>query len=135
VLLAICPGSSSVQVGSGTQAFTATVANTTDDSVTWQVNDITGGNAKFGTITSAGVYTAPATAPTPAAVTITAISNVDNTIVSTSTVNITTPGSHGGGAVDPFTLFGEALALAAALGSRRYARRCAASNQDFCARR
>ena len=135
VLLAVCPGSSSVQVGSGTQAFTATVANTTDDSVTWQVNDITGGNAKFGTITSAGVYTAPATAPTPAAVTITAISNVNNASVSTSIVNITTPGSHGGGAVDPFTLFGEALALAAALGSRRYARRCAASNQDFWARR
>ncbi|MFL6603833.1 MAG: S8 family serine peptidase [Steroidobacteraceae bacterium] len=135
VLLAVCPGSSSVQVGSGTQAFTATIANTTDDSVTWQVNDIPGGDSKVGTITSGGVYTAPATAPKPAAVTITAISNTDHAVVSTSTVNITTPGSHGGGAVDPFTLLVEALALGAALGSRRYARRCAASNQDFWARR
>jgi hypothetical protein len=37
--------------------------------------------------------------------------------------------------MDPFTLLGEALALGAAVSSRRYARRCAASNQDFCARR
>jgi hypothetical protein len=70
------------------------------------------------------------------AVTITAVSNADNTVVSTSTVNITLPqSSHGGGAMDPFTLLGEAVALGAALASRRYARRCAASSQDFCARR
>jgi serine protease len=136
VLLAVCPGSSSVQVGSGTQTFTATVANTTDDSVTWQVNDITGGDADVGTITSAGVYTAPAKVPAAPAVTITAISNTDQSILSMSTVNITSPsGSSGGGAMDPLTLLGEALALGAALSSRRYARRCAASNQDFCARR
>jgi serine protease len=136
MLLAVCPGSTSVQAGSGTQAFTATVANTTDDSVTWQVNEITGGDATVGTITSAGVYTAPANVPAAPAVTITAISNTDQSILSTSTVNITSPqGSSGGGAMDPLTLLGEALALAAALTSRRYARRCAASNQDFCARR
>jgi serine protease len=121
VLLAVCPGSSSVPVGSGTQAFTATVANTSDDSVTWQVNNIAGGNSTVGTITSAGVYTAPATVPSASAVTITAVSNADHTIVSTSTVNITSPGSgsHGGGAMDPLTLLGEALALGAALSSRR----------------
>ena len=136
VLLAVCPGSSNVLVGSGTQTFTATVANTTDDSVTWQVNEITGGDANVGTITAAGVYTAPAKVPSAAAVTITAISNADNTVLSTSIVNITSPsGSGGGGAMDPFTLLGEALALGAAVSSRRYARRCAASNQDFCARR
>jgi hypothetical protein len=38
--------------------------------------------------------------------------------------------------MDPVTLLGEALALGVALASRRrYARRCAASNHDFCARR
>jgi len=137
VLLAVCPGSSHVVVGSGTQTFTATVANTTDDSVTWQVNEITGGDANVGTITAAGVYTAPATVPSVSVVKITAISNVDNTVLSTSTVAITTSSSGfgGGGAMDPFTLLGEALALGAAVRSRRYARRCAASNQDFCARR
>jgi serine protease len=120
VLLAVCPASSSVLVGSGTQTFTATVANTTDDSVTWQVNGIAGGNSSVGTITSAGVYTAPAQVPSGSAVTITAVSNADNTIVSTSNVNITSPSSsHGGGAMDPFTLLCEALALGAALRSRR----------------
>jgi len=136
VLLAVCPGSSSVLVGSGTQTFTATVANATDDSVTWQVNEIAGGDSNVGTITSGGVYTAPAKVPSASAVTITAVSNADHMVLSTSTVNITSPpGSGGGGAMDPFTLLGEALALGAALSARRYARRCAASNQDFCARR
>jgi hypothetical protein len=37
--------------------------------------------------------------------------------------------------MDPLTLIGEALALGAALLSRRYARRSAASSQDFCALR
>jgi hypothetical protein len=132
VLLAVCPASSSVLVGSGTQTFTATVANTTDDSVTWQVNGIAGGNSSVGTITSAGVYTAPAQVPSGSAVTITAVSNADNTIVSTSNVNITSPSSsHGGGAMDPFTLLCEALALGAALRSRRGA---AGKNHAFCRR-
>jgi serine protease len=136
VLLAVCPGSSNVLVGSGTQTFTASAANTTDDSVTWQVNEIPGGNSTVGTITSAGVYTAPATVPAASAVTIAAVSNADQTLVSTSVVNITSPpSSHGGGAMDPLSLLGEALTLVAVLSSRRYARRCAASNQDFCARR
>jgi serine protease len=136
VLLAVCPGSGSVQAGGGTQAFTVTVANTTDDSVTWSVNDIAGGNATIGTITSAGVYTPPANVPSPSQVTIKAMLNANQSVISTTNVNITAPpSSHGGGAMDLFTLMGEALALGAALASRRYARRCAASNQDFCARR
>jgi hypothetical protein len=73
--------------------------------------------------------------PSGSAVSITAVSKADQTVLSTSTANITSPGTHGGGAMDPFTLLGEALALGAALCSRRYARRWAASNQDFCARR
>jgi serine protease len=135
VVLAVCPVSGSVQAGSGSQTFTATVANATDDSVTWQVNGIAGGDSTVGTITSAGVYTAPAQVASAAAVTITAVSNADHSVVSTSIVNITSPGSHGGGAMDPFTVLGEALALGVALSSRRYARRCAASSQDFWARR
>ena len=54
------------------QQFTATVTNTTDTAVTWQVNGVTGGNATVGTINSSGLYTAPAVIPNPASVTITA---------------------------------------------------------------
>jgi serine protease len=135
VLLAVCPAAPSVQLNS-TQAFTPTVANTADDTVTWQVEGIPGGNPTIGTITSAGVYAAPASTPPGGQVTITAVSNADQTVLATATVTVTTPpSSHGGGAMDPLTLLGEGLALAIVLARRRYARRCAASSQDFCARR
>ena len=67
----ISPATANVQEG-GTQQFTATVANTSDTGVTWQVNNITGGNSAVGTISSTGLYTAPAAIPSPASVTITA---------------------------------------------------------------
>jgi serine protease len=137
VQVAVCPGSSTVAAGTGSQAFSATVANTTDDSVTWEVDDVAGGSTTSGTISSSGVYTAPATAPKGATVTIRAVLNSDQSVSSSTTVNIGPPqGSHGGGgALDPWTVICEALALGAAVSSRRYARRSAASNQDFCARR
>ena len=46
----------------------------TGDHLTYSVNSVVGGNAEFGTITSAGLYTAPAVVPTPNTVTITATS-------------------------------------------------------------
>ena len=46
----------------------------TGDHLTYSVNGVVGGNAEFGTITSAGLYTAPAVVPTPNTVTITATS-------------------------------------------------------------
>ncbi len=135
VLVAICPASGSVQVGSG-QTFIATVANTADDSVTWEVDDIVGGNSTYGTISSNGVYTAPSSVPSGSVVTIKAISNVDQTAMSTTQVSITAPASShgGGGSLDILTLIAESTALGA-IAARRYARRSAASSQLFCARR
>ena len=46
------------------------------DKLTYFVNGVQGGNADVGTITSAGLYTAPAVVPTPDTVTITATSAV-----------------------------------------------------------
>jgi uncharacterized protein (DUF1800 family) len=66
-------GSASTRLGATTQ-FTATVANTTNTAVTWQVNGTTGGSAANGTISATGLYTAPATIPSPNTVTITAVS-------------------------------------------------------------
>jgi hypothetical protein len=136
MLLAVCPALTSVQASGATRNFTVTVANSTDDSVTWAVDDLPGGNSTVGTISSTGVYTPPATVPAAAQVIVTAVSNSNQSVVGSATVNINSPpATHGGGAMDPVTLFGEALALGAALISRRYARRWAASSQDFCARR
>ncbi len=59
VEVTISPSAPSVSIN-GTQAFTATVKYATDTSVTWSVKEGSTG----GTITSAGVYTAPSTAGT-----------------------------------------------------------------------
>jgi serine protease len=133
-VVAVCPGAASVAAGSGTQAFTASAANVTDDSVTWEVNGIAGGNTDVGTISSTGVYTAPAKVSSNTQVEIDAVLNADQAVVGKTNLSITAPagsGGGGGGTMDPLSLLGATLALLA----RRYARRCAASNQDFCALR
>src|SRR5256886_927922 len=70
VSVTISPISATVAVG-GTQQFTATVQNTGNTAVTWQVNGVMGGNATVGTISSSGLYTAPAS---PATVTVSVVS-------------------------------------------------------------
>ena len=59
-------------------AFEAKVANTAITTVTWSVNGVVGGNSTVGTITTAGVYTAPGSPPATA-VTVTVRSTVDTT--------------------------------------------------------
>ncbi|NOK00462.1 MULTISPECIES: glycosyl hydrolase family 18 protein [Myxococcus] len=59
VEVAINPSSATVPAG-GTQAFTATVTGSTNTAVTWSVQE----GAAGGTITQAGLYTAPSTAGT-----------------------------------------------------------------------
>jgi serine protease len=135
VLVAVCPAVSTVQAGTGTQSFTATVANTTNDTVTWEVNGVVGGNSTVGTISTTGVYTAPPKAPSPSTVMIQAVSTADQTVTSATSVTVTNPpSSSGGGAMDLWTVLAEALALGMGLASRRYARRWAASSQVRCAR-
>jgi hypothetical protein len=82
----------------GAQApFTATVGNTNVQTVTWQVNGITGGNSTFGTITpnavvaDQGDYAAPTTAPTPPVIVVSAIPNADPALHATVPVTITAP--------------------------------------------
>lgn len=90
----VSPGGATVRT-STSQQFAATVlqgsttpSNTT---VTWQVNNVTGGATSTGTITTAGVYTAPATVPNPSTVEIEAISQIDNTTKGIASVTITLP--------------------------------------------
>jgi len=117
VIVAVCPGSDNVQTGNSA-TLTASLANTTDATVTWQVNGIAGGNATVGTISSTGVYSAPASVPSPATVTITAVSTADPSGVGSAQLTITPPpgsGGGGGGGCDWITL----LAGGAALTYRR----------------
>jgi len=66
-------GPTQVRIGSTVQ-LSATVANSANTSVAWQVNGVTGGNSANGTISTSGVYTPPAAVPSTDPVTITAVS-------------------------------------------------------------
>ncbi len=73
VTVTVSPTSASVRIKT-TRQFTATVQNATNPAVVWKVNNITGGNATVGTITTGGLYTAPASVPSPSTVTVSATS-------------------------------------------------------------
>jgi hypothetical protein len=123
VQLAVCPASATVPVGIGSQAFTASVANTTNTGVIWEVNNVPGGNSTFGTISDSGVYTAPASEPPGNVVLIQAVAMADQTVMSSTDVTVTSPTKGGGGAWDLLTVIAQALTLSACLARRRYARR------------
>ena len=90
VTVTLTPASSTIRCG-GTVSLTAKVANTTDQVVTWQVNGQAGGGPTVGTVSATGVYTAPAALPSPAAVTVTAVSHADPTAKASVTVNLQNP--------------------------------------------
>lgn len=87
VTVAVSPVDPSVNINATLQ-FTATVQNTSDTAVKWQVNGIDGGNSAIGTISSSGLFTAPAAVPSPSAETITAVSHADSTKSGTTHVGI-----------------------------------------------
>jgi uncharacterized protein (DUF1800 family) len=74
-----------------TQNFRAAVTGAADPSVTWAVNGVTGGNASAGTISATGLYTTPATLPSPNNVKITATSVADTTKSSSATATLLNP--------------------------------------------
>jgi hypothetical protein len=88
VAISITPSTANVEVG-GMQQFNATVSNTTNSAVTWQAGGVSGGNSTVGTISSAGLYTAPAAVPNPATVTVTAIAQADSTKSASALVTVT----------------------------------------------
>jgi hypothetical protein len=59
------------------QQFQATVSNSSNGAVTWNVSGIAGGNSTSGTASPSGLYTAPSTIPNPATVTVAAVSQAD----------------------------------------------------------
>lgn len=86
----VAPYNPSVTLGATLQ-FAATVAGTTNKAVTWQVNQVIGGNSTVGTISTAGLFTAPAALPNPAVVTVTAISQADPTKSASTPVTLVSP--------------------------------------------
>jgi uncharacterized protein (DUF1800 family) len=83
-------GSGQVRIGATAQ-FSATVTNESNTAVTWQVNGVTGGLASAGTISTAGLYTPPASIPATNPVTITAISVAAPSVIGAANETIWNP--------------------------------------------
>ena len=86
----LAPTDSTTPAGS-TVPFSASLDGSVVAGATWSVNGVAGGNSTVGTITSAGVYTAPTSAPSPATVVLTAANPADNSETSSTTVTVTAP--------------------------------------------
>jgi len=94
---------SSITLGtSATQALTATVSGSSNTAVTWQVNGVAGGSASNGLISTTvlgtsneAIFLAPSSVPSPASVSLTAISQADSTKSATATITIQLPSRSG----------------------------------------
>ena len=85
-----------------TEPFTATVTGSTNTAVTWQVNGVSGGSSTNGLVSTTvlntnneALYLAPASVPSPASVSVTAISQADPTKSASATVTIQLPSRSG----------------------------------------
>lgn len=90
----VSPSSAVVQTF-GTTTFSATVQGSSNQTVTWQVNGITGGSPSVGTISAGGTYQAPESVPADPSsgstigVTVEAIPQASSTASGSATVTIT----------------------------------------------
>ena len=78
-----------------TQQFTATVSGTTNTAVTWEVNGVAGGNSTAGLVSTAGLYFGPASVPSPASLSVTAVSQADPAKSASATVTVQLPSRSG----------------------------------------
>ena len=84
----VSPATANVQEGAK-QQFSATVTNSSNMAVNWEVNGVMGGNSTVGTIDSTGLYTAPLVIPNPASVTITAVLQANSGVSGNAIATIT----------------------------------------------
>jgi hypothetical protein len=87
ISVSVFPSATSVVLGK-TVPFSATVTGTADTAVNWEVAGVQGGNASVGTITTAGLYTAPLVLPNPTTVVVTAVSQADTSKKGTGRVQV-----------------------------------------------
>jgi uncharacterized protein (DUF1800 family) len=96
ISVAVSPASATLAPGAA-RGFAATVTGSTNTAVAWSVNGISGGNTVVGTVSAAGVYTAPAIAPSPATVMVRATSAASTSASAQASVTITAPATPGTG--------------------------------------
>ena len=96
----VAPSAATVVV-TALQQYTATVTGNPNTSVNWFVNGVPGGNSSIGTISTTGLFQAPTAVPSPAAVTIAAISQVDNTTTGSAQATVASPSTTNSVTVTP----------------------------------
>src|SRR5450631_2977224 len=81
--------SGSLAIGTSKQltAYVPLAVNT----VNWSVNGVIGGNSTYGTVSTSGLYQAPATVPAANAVSVQATSTADSSKFGMITITITQP--------------------------------------------
>lgn len=97
VSITLSPASAEVGIDAEV-TFTATLVNALDQTVTWRVNGIPGGNATYGTITpqpgtDSAVYISPSAPPAQNPVIVSATPSSAPQIAATASVDITPPSS------------------------------------------
>jgi hypothetical protein len=85
ISVTVLPGTTTVAL-TGTQQFTALVSPSTN--VTWSVSGTGCSGSACGTVDNTGLYTAPASLPSPASVKVTATSTVDPAGTNSATVTL-----------------------------------------------
>ena len=90
ITVSVQPSSVTLRVGD-TQSFTAKVNGSTNQSVTWSVNGITGGNATLGTVDANGNYRPPDIAPNNNPMHVGATSVADTSKFATSSATVLNP--------------------------------------------
>jgi immunoglobulin I-set domain protein len=87
VAIAMSPSNTTVAAG-GTQQFAATVTGTSNTTVTWTVSGTGCGGGACGTISGGGLYTAPASVPSPATLNVKVTSVADPTKSASANVTV-----------------------------------------------
>jgi NHL repeat-containing protein len=90
ITLSTDPAVTAVYTGA-TQTILANVTNSAGATVNWQVNGVPGGNTTVGTISTAGLYSAPAAVPSPATVVIGAALAANPSVSASYPITIVAP--------------------------------------------
>jgi hypothetical protein len=93
IVVGVTPANASIAAGT-TQQFEASVTGTSDTAVAWTVSGDGCGGTACGTISSSGLYAAPAAVPSPATVTVTATSESEPSATATAGVTVVTPAGN-----------------------------------------
>jgi hypothetical protein len=86
VTISVVPQSVSLLLGA-TQQFQAVFTGTVS-AVTWEVNGVVGGSTAAGTISAAGLYTAPSVLPSPPEATVTAVTQSNPPVSGSASVTL-----------------------------------------------